>query len=164
MTSPDGPQGRHQFGHDRPALDAGAQRGRVDDHAIQAAQVEHEGAVGDAVTGLTVSAASHRDLEPVRLRELETATDVVDGRTADNGGWTTVDGTVPDLSRLVVGDVVRQDNVAVKGRCQVAKALATDRRECTRHIDGSRECSNTTPASCNVPRFRTIVRSSSGRG
>ena len=80
------------------------------------------------MTSLTVSAASHCDLEPMRHRELETAADIVDRGTADNGGWTTVHGTVPDLSRLVVGDIVRQDNDAVESRRQVAKKLTTDRR------------------------------------
>ena len=99
------------------------------------------------MTGLAVSTASHRDFEPVRQRELETAADVVDRGTADNGGWTTVHGTVPDLSRLVVGDVIRQDNDAVESRRQVAKTLATDRRGRTRHVGRSTKCSNTTPAS-----------------
>ena len=66
-------------------------------------------------------------------------------------------------NRLVVGGVARKDNVAVKSRCRkLAKALHRIPRPAS--YRWRRESSNTTPASCNVPRFRTIVRSSSGRG
>jgi len=88
-----------------------------------------------------------KDSEGNILAILESATNIVGRRTSDDRGRTTVHRTIPHLSRLVVRDIVPQDNAAVERRRQTAKSLAIDRRGCTHHVGRSTECSNTTPAS-----------------
>ena len=84
----------------------------VDVERLHIRQVEHDPALGDAVTGRTVAAAAHGQLEPGRPGERDHVCDVRRVGDLDDDRRPAVDRTGHDGSGLVVLVVVRRDHAA----------------------------------------------------
>ncbi len=86
----------------------------VDLEPLHVGQVDHDPALGRAVAGHAVAAASHGELQPVLAGVRDRSCDVVGVRDLDDRGRPAVDVAVEDGARLVVVGMAGLDHAALE--------------------------------------------------
>ena len=113
----------------KPGLGPGGAPLGVDLQRLHVREVEHDPAIGDAVTGDAVAAAADGELQPGLARERDDARDIGRVRGPDDDRRPAVDPAVEDGARLVVAGVVGRDHPAVEVGAEVrGQHSATSRR------------------------------------
>lgn len=90
-----------QLANRRSAANGGDSAVRIDADGVERAEINLQRAIGDAESGVAVTAAADGDRDVMSPRDLYAAPHVVEVCAPRHGDWATVVGEVPDLPRLV---------------------------------------------------------------
>ena len=130
---PLGADGRAELGRGQARLGPGGPSVDVDVELLHGPQIEHDPALGHAVTGIAVAAAPHRELQPRLAGEPQDARDVLRVGRPDDDRRPPVDVADEDGARPVVRGVARGDHLAVNRAPELRDRRVCETRGRRRH-------------------------------